>query len=63
MNRSYKLILYGGANPESEPFHLTATIERDWFAVLSARYVTTEEDMLMKISSDFGIHDDDTINF
>lgn len=61
MSRSYELIIYGGANPKCEPFHLTATIEWDWDATLSARYETTEEDMLMQVFGDFGIHDDDTV--
>jgi hypothetical protein len=61
MSRSYELIIYGGANPKCEPFHLTATITWNWDAVLSARYETTEEDMLMQIFGDFGIHDDDTV--
>jgi len=61
MSRSYELIIYGGLHPKCEPFHLTATIEWDWDAVLSARYETTEEDMLMQIFGDFGIHDDDTV--
>ena len=61
MSRSYELIIYGGLHPKCEPFHLTATIEWDWDATLSARYETTEEDMLMQIFGDFGIHDDDTV--
>lgn len=61
MSRSYELIIYGAANPKCEPFHLTATIEWDWDAVLSARYETTEEDMLMQIFGDFKVYDDDTV--
>ncbi len=61
MSRSYELIIYGGLHPKCEPFHLTATIQWDWDAMLSARYETTEEDMLMQIFGDFGIHDDDTV--
>jgi hypothetical protein len=61
MTRSYELILYGGSHPKSEPFHMTAKIEWDWDATLSARYATTEEDMLMQIFGDFGIHTEDTI--
>jgi hypothetical protein len=61
MSRSYELVIYGGMHPKCEPFHLTASITWDWDATLSARYATTEEDMLMEIYGDFGIHDDDTV--
>lgn len=61
MSRSYKLIIHGGLQPKCEPFHLAATIEWVWDAMLSARYETTEEDMLMQIFGDFGIQDDDTV--
>jgi hypothetical protein len=61
MSRSYELVIYGGVHPKSEPFHLTATIKWDWDATLSARYATTEEDMLMQIFGDFGIHTEDTV--
>jgi len=60
MSRSYELVVYGGMHPKCEPFHLTASITWDWDATLSARYATTEEDMLMEIYGDFGIHEDDT---
>jgi len=58
MSRTYELVLYGGPQPKFEPFHIAATIQWDWDAVLSARYATTEEDMLMQIFGDFGIHED-----
>jgi len=61
MSRSYELVVYGGLQPKCEPFHLTAGITWDWDATLSARYATTEEDMLMLIFGDFGIHDEDTV--
>ena len=61
MSRSYELVVYGGLHPKCEPFHLTARITWEWDATLSARYATTEEDMLMQIFGDFGIHDDDTV--
>jgi hypothetical protein len=61
MSRSYELIIYGGLHPKCEPFHPTATIEWEWDATLSARYETTEEDMLMQLFGDFGIHEDDTV--
>lgn len=60
MSRSYELVLYGGLHQKCEPFHLVITIKWDWDATLSARYATTEEDMLMQIFDDFGIHNDDT---
>lgn len=61
MSRSYELVVYGRLHPKCEPFHLTASIEWAWDATLSARYATTEEDMLMQIFGDFGIHDQDTV--
>ncbi len=61
LSRSYELIIYGSSHPKSEPFHMTAKIEWDWDATLSARYATTEEDMLMQIFGDFGIHTEDTV--
>jgi len=61
MSRSYELALYGASHPKIEPFHLVTTIEWNWEATLSARYETTEEDMLMQLYGDFGIHDDDTV--
>jgi len=61
MSRSYELVLYGGLHQKCEPFHLVITIKWDWDATLSARYATTEDDMLMQIFGDFGIHDNDTV--
>ena len=61
MSRSYELILYGESHPKSDPFLLTVTITWDWDALLSARYATTEEDMLMQIFGDFDIRDDETV--
>ena len=61
MSRSYELTIDGGSNHKCEPFYLATTIEWNWDATLSARYETTEEDMLMQIFGDFGIHDDDTV--
>ena len=58
MSRSYELILYGKPQPKCEPFFPTATIEWEWDALLSARFATTEEDMLMQIFGDFDIHED-----
>jgi hypothetical protein len=61
MSRSYEVVLHGAPHSQCEPFHLVTTIEWNWEAMLSARYETTEEDMLMQIFGDFGIHDDDTV--
>jgi hypothetical protein len=58
MSRTYELVLYGGLHPKCKPFYLVVTIEWDWDATLSARYATTEEDMLMQIFGDFGVHED-----
>jgi hypothetical protein len=61
MSRSYECVIHGGLSPNSEPFHLSVKIEWDWDATLSARYATTEEDMLMQIFGDFRIHTEDTV--
>lgn len=61
MTRSYELIIYGSSHPKSEPFFMSAKIEWDWDATLSARYATTEEDMLMQTFGDFGIHTEETV--
>jgi len=61
MSRSYELEIYGGMHPNSKPFHLTATIAWEWDTTLSARYATTEEDMLMLIFGDSGIHTEDKV--
>jgi hypothetical protein len=61
MSRSYELVVYGRLHPKCEPFHLTASIAWDWDATLSARYATTEEDMLMQIFGDFGIQTENTV--
>ena len=57
MSRTYELVLFSGLHPKCEPFHIATTVEWEWDATLSARYVTTEEDMLMQIFGDFGIHE------
>ena len=61
MSRSYELVLFSSLHLKCEPFHLVATIQWDWDTTLSARYATTEEDLLMEIFGDFGIHDNDTV--
>lgn len=61
MSRSYTLTFSGGLHPKCKPFYLRAMIEWNWDALLSARYATTEEDMLMEIFGDFDIHTDDTV--
>jgi hypothetical protein len=61
MSRSYECVIHAGLRPKSEPFHLSVKIEWDWDATISARYETTEEDMLMQIFGEFGIHTEDTI--
>ncbi len=58
MSRSYEIYLYGRTQPSFEPFYPVAKVEWVWYAVLSARYETTEEDLLMQLYGDFGIHED-----
>jgi len=38
-------------------FYVTVKLSWEWDALLSARFSTTEEDMLMQIYGDFGIHE------
>ena len=61
MSRTYEVIIHGGPHPKCEPFHIATSIEWHWDSILAARYATTEEDMLMELFGDFGIHDDDTV--
>ena len=58
MSRSYEAVLFCRTWPKCAPFHPVATIEWKWDALLSARFTTTEEDMLMQIFGDFDIHED-----
>ena len=61
MSRSYELVLFSSLHSKCEPFHLVTTIQWDWDTTLSARYATTEEDLLMEIFGDFGVYDNDTV--
>lgn len=58
MDRTYKNYLWWPEMPETKTFHVTAEISWVWDSLLSARFATTEEDMLMQIYGDFGIHED-----
>ena len=58
MDRTYKNYLWWPETPETKTFHVTAEISWVWDSLLSARFATTEEDMLMQIYGDFGIHED-----
>jgi hypothetical protein len=58
MDRTYKNYLWWPETPETKAFHVTAEISWVWDSLLSARFATTEEDMLMQIYGDFGIHED-----
>ena len=58
MDRTYKNYLWWPETPETKAFHVTAEISWVWDSLLSARFATNEEDMLMQIHGDFGIHED-----
>ncbi|MBI4596075.1 MAG: hypothetical protein HY730_06820 [Candidatus Tectomicrobia bacterium] len=58
MDRIYELVLIFGTQPRFEPFYTFISLKWEWDVVFSARYATTEEDMLMQIFGDFGIHED-----
>lgn len=58
MDRTYRTHLWWPETPETRAFQVTADISWVWDALLSARFATTEEDMLMQIYGDFGIHED-----
>lgn len=58
MDRSYSVYLRLTSTPETRPFHVSAKVSWQWDVLLSARFATTEEDMLMQIYGVFGIHED-----
>lgn len=58
MDRTYRAFLLWPGAPETKLFTVTAEISWEWDALLSARFATTEEDMLMQVYGDFGIHKD-----
>ena len=58
MDRSYRAYLWWPETSATKLFGVTAEISWVWDALLSARFATTEEDMLMQIYGDFGIHED-----
>lgn len=58
MDRTYRTYLWWPETPETKAFYVTAEISWVWDALLSARFATTEEGMLMQIYGDLGIHED-----
>ncbi len=59
MDRSYSLFIqWQRKSQRDDKFHVTAHLRWRWDALLSARFSTTEEDMLMQIYGDFDIHED-----
>ncbi len=60
MDRTYKVYHHWIEKDAPQLFHVSAEITWVWNALLSARFATTEEDMLMDIYGDFGIHEDTT---
>jgi len=58
MDRTYGCYLWWPERPETKAFNVTTEISWVWDSLLSARFATTEEDMLMQIYGDFGIQED-----
>jgi len=58
MDRTYRVYHHWIEKDEPKLFHVSAEITWVWNALLSARFATTEEDMLMDIYGDFGTHED-----
>ncbi|MBI9046276.1 MAG: hypothetical protein JEZ06_17410 [Anaerolineaceae bacterium] len=54
-DREYQSYMHIG---QAHGFHTSIYFNWIWDALLSARFVSTEEDMLMQIFGDFGIHED-----
>jgi len=58
MDRSYSIIIHWPSSVQLEGrFNVTASLGWNWDSLLSARFSTTEEDMLMQIFGDFDIHE------
>ena len=55
-DRVYQVYLHN--TDRSAGFHTTIEFKWRWDALLLARFASTEEDMLMQIFGDFGIHED-----
>ena len=59
MDRTYSLpIVWKSIDHQDNHFNVTAKLSWRWDALQSARFSTTEEDMLSQIYDDFTIHED-----
>lgn len=58
MDRTYRVYHHWIEKDVPKLFHVSAEITWVWDALLSARFSTTEEDMLMEIYGGFGSHED-----
>jgi hypothetical protein len=58
MDRTYRVYLHGSEMDVSKLFHVSAEVSWVWDTLLSARFATTEEDLLMQIYEDFDVHED-----
>ncbi len=58
MDRTYKNYLWWPETPETMAFNVPTELSWVWDSLLSARFATTEGDMLMQIYGDFGIQED-----
>ena len=58
MARKYRTVFYWPRHSNTSMLQISAEISWGWDALLSARYATTEEDMLMGIFGGFGVHED-----
>jgi len=58
MDRTHRVYLHWSDLDVPRLFHVSAEITWKWDSLLSARFATTEEDLLMQIYGDFGVHED-----
>lgn len=57
MDRTYRLIIPVGHNSARySPFYVTMELSWRWDALLSARFATTEEDLIMQIYEKRDVH-------
>jgi len=59
MERTYRAYVpFGLSDHRFSPFHVMVELSWRWDSLLSARFATTEEDMLMQIYGEHGVHED-----
>ncbi|MFA5874073.1 MAG: hypothetical protein WC832_08905 [Anaerolineales bacterium] len=59
IDRTYRTFIpFGLSGHRFSPFHVTVELSWRWDALLSARFDTSEEDLLMQIYGEHGVHED-----